>query len=142
MAPKLKLRKTWIASVAICLTLLVAAVSSAARQTGNGDAKKLTNPVKATPESVAAGQQLYQKFCSFCHNADGKGNGPMAPKGTNPSDLTDSKWAYGATDGEIFTSIRNGIGPKFDMQSYKDRIPERDTWNVVNYLRSLSSTKK
>ena len=41
-------------------------------------AKKLKNPVPASPESVAAGQQLYQKFCRFCHGADAKGNGPMA----------------------------------------------------------------
>ena len=72
----------------------------------------------------------------------GKGHGPMAPKGTNPSDLTDPKWDYGSTDGEIFNSIRNGIGPKFDMKPYKDRIPERDTWNLVNYLRSLNATRK
>ena len=122
------------------LTVLATAGTGAAQSAG-ADAKKLANPVKATADSVASGQQLYQKYCSFCHNADGKGHGPMAPKGTNPSDLTDPKWDYGATDGEIFTSIRNGIGPKFDMKAQKEKISDPDIWNIVNYLRSLSAKK-
>ena len=135
------LQKTGYVCVAMWLTVLATAGTGAPQSAGT-DAKKLANPVKATPDSVAAGQQLYQKYCSFCHNADGKGHGPMAPKGTNPSDLTDPKWDYGSTDGEIFTSIRSGVGPKFDMKPYKDKIPERDTWNLVNYLRSLNATRK
>src|SRR5205814_2203798 len=80
------------------------AAVGAAGQTPGGDpaAKKLKNPVPATAESVTAGQQLYQKYCRFCHGADAKGNGPMAPKGTHPPDLTDAEWTYGSTDGEIF----------------------------------------
>ena len=132
------LRKIGIVGVALWLTGLAAAGSGAPQ----ADAKKLANPVKATPESVTAGQQAYQKFCSFCHGADAKGHGTLAPKGTPPPDLTDAKWDHGSTDGEIFVSIRDGVAPKFEMKAYKDKIPERDTWNVVNYLRSLSSTKK
>ena len=136
-----RMRNTGFVCVAVWLTAL-AAVGTGARQAPAADAKKLVNPVKATPESVASGEQLYKKYCSFCHNPDGKGHGPMAPKGTNPSDLTDPKWDNGSTDGEIFAAIRNGVGPKFDMKPYKDRIPERDIWNLVNYLRSLNATRK
>jgi mono/diheme cytochrome c family protein len=131
------LRKTGVVGGALWLMVLVA-VGSGAPQ---ADAKKLANPVKATPESVTAGQQAYQKFCAFCHGADGKGHGSLAPKGTPPPDLTDAKWDHGSTDGEIFVSIRDGIGPKFEMKPYKEKIPERDTWHVVNYLRSLGSKK-
>jgi hypothetical protein len=31
---------------------------------------------------------------------------------------------YGATDGEIFSNIREGIGPKFDMKSWKSRMTD------------------
>jgi hypothetical protein len=47
-------------------------------------------------------------------------------------------WDHGSTDGEIFTNIKDGVGPKFDMKPMKAKIPmETDIWNVVNYLRSL-----
>src|SRR5262252_6217382 len=82
---------------------------AASAQTGNADAKKLKNPVKPSVDSVAAGEKVYAKYCKFCHGADAKGNGPLAPKDTHPPDLTDAKWDHGSTDGEIFTSIRDGI---------------------------------
>lgn len=117
------------------------AVSVGAQSGGNAGAKKLKNPAKATPASIAAGQAVYAKYCRFCHGPEAKGNGPLAPKGTNPPDLTDATWTHGSTDGEIFVAIRDGIGPKFDMKATKEKIPEPDIWNVVIYLRSLSPKK-
>jgi mono/diheme cytochrome c family protein len=58
-----------------------------------------------------------------------------------PPDLTDDKWEHGGTDGEIFVAIRDGIGPKFDMKANKEKISEQDTWNLVNYLRTLGPKK-
>ena len=88
---------------------------------------------------IKAGQALYQKNCRFCHGTDAKGNGPMAPEGTHPSNLTDAKWDRGDSDGEIFVVIRDGAGPKFDMKGYKSKMSETDIWNVVNYLRSVQA---
>jgi mono/diheme cytochrome c family protein len=114
-----------------------AALVAAQNPGGNPDAAKLKNPVKATAESVAAGKAAFTKNCRFCHGADAKGNGPMAPQGTHPSDLTDAKWDRGSTDGEIFAVIRDGAGPKFDMKGYKSKMTETEIWNVVNFLRSV-----
>ena len=116
---------------------VTAALVAAQNPGGSAEGKKLKNPVASTPESVKAGQALFQKNCRFCHNADAKGNGPMAPEGTHPSDLTDAKWDRGSTDGELFMVIRDGAGPKFEMKGYKSKMTETDIWNVVNYLRSL-----
>jgi mono/diheme cytochrome c family protein len=104
---------------------------------GSPDAKVMKNPVPSTPESIAAGQKTYQKYCKFCHGADAKGDGPMAPEGTHPSNLIDDKWDHGSSDGEIFVAIRDGIGPKFDMKAFKSKITAPEIWQVVNYLRSL-----
>jgi mono/diheme cytochrome c family protein len=106
---------------------------------GNPEAKKMKNPVASSPESIKAGQAAFQKNCRFCHGANAKGNGPMAPEGTHPSDLTDAKWDRGDSDGEIFVVIRDGAGPKFDMKGYKSKMTEQDIWNVVNYIRSLQA---
>ena len=99
----------------------------------------MKNPVAASPESIAAGKAAFTKNCRFCHGADAKGNGPMAPQGTHPSDLTDAKWDRGSSDGEIFAVVRDGAGPKFDMKGYKGKLSDTDIWNVVNYLRSIGT---
>jgi mono/diheme cytochrome c family protein len=108
---------------------------------GSPEGKALKNPVSATAESIAAGQALYAKNCRFCHGAEGKGDGTMAPKDSHPSDLTDAKWDRGATDGEIFLVIQNGAAPEMKMKGYKGRIADKDIWNVVNYVRSLGPKK-
>ena len=105
---------------------------------GSPEGKKLKNPVASSPESIKAGQASFQKYCRFCHGADAKGNGPMAPKDTHPSDLTDAKWDRGSTDGELFMVIKEGAGPKFDMKGFKSKMTDQEIWNVVNYLRSLA----
>src|SRR5215831_13512354 len=122
------------ASFVVC-----AAVAGAQNPGGNPEAAKMKNPVKATPESIAAGKAAFAKNCRFCHGADAKGNGPMAPQGTHPSDLTDAKWDRGSTDGEIFAVIRDGAGPKFDMKGYKSKMTEPEIWNIVNFLRSVGT---
>lgn len=100
-------------------------------------ASEVTNPVPSTPKSVETGRRLFQKYCRGCHGEDATGNGPLAPKDVQPPNLTDAEWKYGGTDGEIFTNIHDGIGPKFDMKSWKSRMTDAEIWSVVNYLHSI-----
>lgn len=95
------------------------------------------NPVPMSATSVAAGAAAYKKYCAFCHGADGKGNGPLAPKDSLPSDLTDATWKLGSTDGDIFNVISNGGGAASKMIAFKGKMPDQDIWHVVNFLRSL-----
>lgn len=106
------------------------------------DPKTLKNPVPSSAESIKTGQQLFQKFCRFCHGDDAKGNGTMAPKGTMPPNLTDDQWDHGSTDGEIFIVLLNGTPPKLDMKPYKGMIKDPDLWSIVNYLRSIGPPRK
>ncbi len=126
-------------TVAAWLIAVSAAVLGA--QVKNAEAAKIKNPVKSTPESIEAGKTAYNKYCKFCHNDGGTGNGALAPKDTHPPNLVDAQWDHGSSDGEIFTNIKEGIGPKFDMKPMKAKIKDDDIWNVVNYLRSLGPKK-
>jgi mono/diheme cytochrome c family protein len=125
-----------VSFLVLCVSMFFA---TAAFAQGNPDAAKMKNPVAPSAASIAAGKAAYAKNCRFCHGADAKGNGPMAPQGTHPSDLTDAKWDRGSSDGEIFAVIRDGAGPKFDMKGYKGKLSDSDIWNVVNYLRSIGT---
>ena len=128
-----------IATATLVLVALLVMPVSAQNPGGSAEGKQMKNPVASSPASIKAGQALFQKNCRFCHGADAKGNGPMAPEGTHPSNLTDDKWDRGSTDGEIFLVIQNGAGPKFDMKGQKSKMSDTDIWNVVNYLRSIQA---
>jgi mono/diheme cytochrome c family protein len=118
----------------------VASVGIAGQSTkGASKTAALKNPVASTPQSIAAGQAAYQKYCRFCHGADAKGDGPQAPKDTHPPNLTDEKWDHGSTDAEIFTVIKDGVGPKFDMKGFNSKLTPQEMWHIVNYVRSLGT---
>lgn len=109
---------------------------------GNPEARTLKNPVPANAESAAAGQQVFRKYCRFCHGDEAKGDGPQAPKGSHPANLTDDTWDHGSSDGEIYTVIRDGPDQKSVMKPYKSKLTDKELWSLVNYLRSLASTTK
>jgi mono/diheme cytochrome c family protein len=122
----------------LALTLVLVALSAHAQTRGaNASARETKNPVAATPASITAGAAAFKKYCAFCHGADAKGNGPLAPKDSNPPDLTDATWEFGSTDGDIYAVIANGAGPDSKMVGFKRKMPEQDLWNIINYLRSI-----
>jgi len=131
-----------IAGLVVASIALIAAVGIGQGRQGatpeHPDAKDLKNPIASTPESIAAGQQTFRKFCGSCHGVDAKGDGPLAPKDSHPPNLTDEVWKHGSSDGEIFTVIREGAGPKSEMKAFKSKLTAQEMWNVVNYLRSLA----
>jgi mono/diheme cytochrome c family protein len=128
-------------AAALCSLLIVmggmSAVAGARPGGGDPQAAALKNPVKATPDSIAKGQQTFNKACRHCHGAGAKGDGPLAPTNPSPADLTDAKWDHGSTDGEIFTTISNGVGGKSEMKGLKSQLTPTEIWNIVNFLRSI-----
>jgi mono/diheme cytochrome c family protein len=114
-------------------------------QARGADPKTMKNPTAATPQSIQAGGAIYQKSCAVCHGPMGKGDGAIVaslkPEATKPPNLTDAEWKHGSTDGELFTVIHDGIGPKFEMKGQTGKLSDQDIWNVVNYVKSLSSKK-
>ena len=112
-------------------------LATATRQSlqGKTDAKKLNNPIPSDAASIEEGRKIYLRNCASCHGPSGKGDGSMALGGSTPADLTDDKWDHGSTDGEIFVVIRDGVSS--DMEGYKDKLSEKQIWQVINYIRSI-----
>ena len=125
--------------VVLAVTMLIAAFTAHAQTSGAAAtaAKTMKNPVASTPASITAGAAAYKKYCAFCHGVTGKGDGPLAPKDSNPADLTDAKWDHGSTDGDIFNLLQNGAGTGSKMVAFKGKIPDQDLWHIVNFVRSL-----
>jgi len=124
----------WRALVIVGVCALGADVALVAQ--GDPEAAKVKNPVATSPESIAAGKQLYTRYCAVCHgvNATGGSGSDISPPAP---DLTDTEWKHGSSDGEIFTVIKKGVPPDLNMEPWGDRIKDPDVWNLVNYLRSI-----
>ena len=132
----------------VIISALFLSLSACSGGTSPMEAKAMKNPVEATPKSIAAGKNVYDKYCAECHGATGNGvsekAATLAQAGqAKPSDLTDDKWDHGSTDGEIFVNIRDGVGVNGAMKGLngKPGISDRDMWNVVNYMRTLAKAK-
>lgn len=116
------MRKTVLFIMAIVLSLSYLAMNAC-------DKKKPEEAQVSVKTEVldSEGEKLFKQHCEVCHGEGGKGNiGP---------DLTDSKWKYGSSDDEIFTSIskgRSGGMPSWENQISADKIKE-----LIAYIRSL-----
>ena len=96
-----------------------------------------SRPGPAVPEIPrevdAAGDTLYQNFCSVCHGPTGNADGTVSRQIGAPSLLTARARAY--TDGYIYSIIRYGRGV---MPRYGDKVyAPIERWAIVNHVRKL-----
>lgn len=104
------------------------------REAREAAAKRL-NPIRVTPESVAAGQRLFVIYCAPCHGREGKGDGPVSPKFVPPPDLTHPSIQTGRSDGYMQHVIGTGGAV---MPAYGEALAPEERWHIVNFLRSLA----
>ncbi len=98
-------------------------------------AKRTSNPVPATADSVAEGKTIFSSQCTMCHGVLGSGKGDLVERlELQMPDFTDPAYQRARTDGELFWVIRNGHE---EMPSQAKRFDDRTWWNVVNYIRTL-----
>ena len=117
--------------------LLACGCISLAALTASAQATRPTNTVAADATSIAAGKRLFGSNCASCHGETGQGDGKagsqLSPK---PASLVDATWIHGASDGEIFTVIRDGVKDT-GMKAFGSSMTAHQIWDVVNFLRSI-----
>jgi mono/diheme cytochrome c family protein len=103
----------------------------------------------SSPESIQRGAQVFQSMnCWSCHGKDGRGHGPSASTLTDskgypitPFDFTSgSQFKCGETDRDMFRDLVTGLDGT-PMPSFASAMTTDQKWDVVHYLRSLSSHK-
>jgi mono/diheme cytochrome c family protein len=102
---------------------------------------QLQNPRPMSLESLENGRAQYEIFCTPCHGSTGLGDGPVSMtsefRGPFPGVLAvagPASIARVRSDGHLYSTIRYG---RRRMPSYQ-RIPDRDRWDIVNYVRYLN----
>lgn len=91
-----------------------------------------------TQELIARGRERYAIYCTPCHAASGDGRGPVVARGfPRPPDLASARVRAAGAD-ELYNAISDGYGV---MYGFADRVPERDRWAVVLYVRALQRAR-
>jgi cytochrome c oxidase cbb3-type subunit III len=88
-----------------------------------------TRPLGAAgSREIAAGQQIFDAQCAWCHGAAGTG-------GTGP-DLRRSTLRHATSDATLVQIVRNGI-PGTEMPSFAIALTDNMAWQTAAYVRSL-----
>lgn len=87
-----------------------------------------------TSDLLARGQERMMIFCAPCHGADGRGGGMVVRRGFPQPPSWLSPRLVRASDRHFMRVIQTGFGA---MYSYAARVPPRDRWAIVAYIRAL-----
>ncbi|MBS1503491.1 MAG: cytochrome c, partial [Bacteroidetes bacterium] len=98
-------------------------------------AQEVKNPFAGDKSVLADGKVLYTANCTPCHGNKGRGDGPAAAA-LNPKPADHSSVAVqNESDGALFWKLSEGRNP---MPSYKKILTDKQRWELVNYIRTLS----
>ncbi len=92
------------------------------------------NPIQYNESSILIGGQIFGARCAGCHGNRGMGDGPIAVQ-LSPKPANLIKRLNNHSEGDFFWKIANGKGP---MPGFKNKLSEKQIWDVINYIQSLS----
>jgi len=96
---------------------------------------KKENPVKSSPEVLAAAKKIFGYDCAMCHGESGNGKGDLVESmSLKMKDWHEPAVLTGLSDGEIFDLIVKG---KDKMVGEGDRLTPAKVWGLVHYVRSF-----
>ena len=99
----------------------------------------LKNPLTPDAGALKEAKAMYTTYCTPCHGDKGKGDGVAAAGlSVKPADHS-SVVVQNQTDGALFWEMSEGHNP---MPSYKQSFSEKQRWQLVNYIRTLSKKSK
>jgi len=120
--------------IAILLGAPASAHDAHGRSNAPPEARRLRNPVQASPASLATAAAQYTQLCAACHGEDGKARTKLAgTMSIRPTDLT-NYLMESMKDGEIYWVIANGIETR--MPAFK-QLDTTAAWQLVHHVRIL-----
>ena len=120
----------WLIAEGVALTQ---APGASTQNTGAGRAETrvTTNPLEGNRDAIRNGGAMFRTRCAGCHGPDARGDrGP---------DLT-GLWASGVSDDRIFDTVRQGVPGSEMPAADASRVPDREIWQVLAYVRTLAGS--
>src|SRR6266404_9440877 len=97
---------------------------------------KKENPVKSSPEVLAAAKKVFGYDCAMCHGESGNGKGELVESmSLKMKDWHDPAVLSGISDGDIYDLIVKG---KDKMIGEADRLAPAKVWGLVDYVRTFA----
>jgi mono/diheme cytochrome c family protein len=125
-----------VALLVVLAAVVVTVINTARNWNATAAARRLKNPVPATADVLAAGEQNYGEHCRNCHGEKGDGRGEKAAElSVAPGDFTDARTMSRRTDGELFWQITRGRLP---MPAFEDKLTDQERWQLVDYIRTFA----
>ena len=87
---------------------------------------------------IERGQERFNIYCQPCHGLGGYGDGMIIKRGFAKPPSYHIDRLRTAPDGHLYDVIANGYG---SMYSYGARVPTRDRWAIVAYIRTLQRSQ-
>jgi mono/diheme cytochrome c family protein len=96
-------------------------------------------PFPVTREVLDRGRERFNIYCSPCHGMSGDGDGMIVQRGFRRPPSLHVDRLRNAPPGHYFDVITNGFGV---MYPYNYRIPPRDRWGIIAYIRALQFSRQ
>ena len=106
--------------------------SPATRRVSNDQLAQGRSLGAATSRDIAAGQQVFDAQCAWCHGAGGTG-------GTGP-DLRRATLRHAADDAALVQIVRAGI-PGTEMPAFGGSLTDTASWQTAAYVRTLGRAR-
>jgi len=100
--------------------------------------KAASEPPALTQLLLQSGRERYEIFCSPCHGLSGNGDGIIVQRGFPAPPSYHLDRLRNAAAQHFFDVITDGYGI---MYSYAARVPPRDRWAIVAYIRALQQSR-
>ena len=101
-----------------------------------------TNPVASSAESITRGEQVFELRCTGCHGRKADGKGPNSLDiFPHPRNFRNHWFVESVPDKRLFESIEYGVQGTA-MPSWIDMMSTNEVGDVINFIRSLQTTRK
>ena len=91
-------------------------------------------PIELDATALARGRELFDIYCSPCHDRTGSGNGMIVQRGFKRPESFHSTRLRQSPPGYFFQVMTNGFG---EMSAYSAMVEPHERWAVTAYIRAL-----
>src|SRR5262245_679903 len=111
-------------------TVAIVLAATTAFAAGQPQPRPTRNPLEGNQLAISNGGAMFRNRCAGCHGPDARGY--LGP------DLT-GVWENGRTDDKIFDIVRRGVPGTEMPPSDPQRVPDRDIWQTLAYLKTKTA---
>ena len=97
---------------------------------------ELVSPLMTSASHIEAGMEIYEKMCTQCHGAEGKGDGALSKNGHIAGIPSYADKLKDLPEGKMYHTLTYGKGL---MGSHASQLSQKDRWLVIEYIKVLQN---